>query len=557
MKKSKLLILFCTLLIANSISMLGNASIFDEKIDINDFLKNDFIINYDFGGRGENTGSEPGYYDLSEFMIGTVAVGVIFLESDGSIDPSTEDWTQTEINNAQTAINYALSHWTSWFSSWYQGTYHNIMFYKETHLVNISYEPITHPSAMTDNTYEKLWVCEAMAELGYNSGDWIKRTRDYANYIRDNMETIPGYYGTDWAFVIFMIDNSNDGDTYFSDGYHAYAYLGGPFCVVPHVVPWPPGGPQLKEVLAHEIGHIFYATDEYNGVTDYSGYLNEPDTENSNCIMDSLALCTSDGTKKQIGWKDTDSDWIVDILDTNPETTLNPYTPDPTSNPVLTYTGSSNVVPATNQNPNGPGNDVTTNTIAGVEYRVDGGSWQYANPVDGSFDDPVEQYTFTVTLSVGTHTIETRAMNSVNNYDLTPAVDTVTVTPNTAPNKPTKPSGPNSGKTDITYTYSSSAIDSDGDQVRYGWDWDGDSVVDEWTSYANSGQTVSASHAWSNRGTYNVKVIAEDINSAQSQWSEPLSVTIPRNRLLIQNLIIKILERFPNAFPIFRQLTGL
>lgn len=35
----------------------------------------------------------PGYYETSEYLIGSVAVGIVFLESDGAIDPSTEDWT--------------------------------------------------------------------------------------------------------------------------------------------------------------------------------------------------------------------------------------------------------------------------------------------------------------------------------------------------------------------------------------------------------------------------------------------------------------------------------
>ncbi len=319
MKRKIMGLLVGTLLLALMLPVAGTTGSFD----VNQVLKNDAIMAPDTITMGGERGPDPGYYDLSEFMIGTVAVGIIFLESDGSIDPSTEDWTQTEITNAQQAINYGISHWYSWFSSWYTGYFHNLMFYAETHVVNISYEPIIHPTPMTDNTYEKLWVSEAMGQLGYATGDWMQRTRDYANYLRDNIQTLPGYYGTDWAFVMFVIDNSNDGDTYFSDGYHAYSYLGGPFCVVPHVVPFPPGGPMLKEVIAHEIGHIFFATDEYNGVTDYSGYLNAPDVEGSNCIMDTLAPYTSSGTKKQIGWQDTDGDTIIDILDTFPETTLN------------------------------------------------------------------------------------------------------------------------------------------------------------------------------------------------------------------------------------------
>jgi hypothetical protein len=81
----------------------------------------------------------------------------------------------------------------------------------------------------------------------------------------------------------------------------------------------------------------------------------------------------------------------------------------------------------TNNNPYGAGNDVTMNTVGAVEYRVDGGPWLWSNPVDGNYDDAVEQYTFTTTVSRGTHTIEARAWNSIGNVDPTPASDTVTV----------------------------------------------------------------------------------------------------------------------------------
>src|SRR4030067_150062 len=35
----------------------------------------------------------PGFYQTSEFMLGSVAVGLILPESDGTIDPNLNDWT--------------------------------------------------------------------------------------------------------------------------------------------------------------------------------------------------------------------------------------------------------------------------------------------------------------------------------------------------------------------------------------------------------------------------------------------------------------------------------
>ena len=437
MKKKIIGIFVMTLLIATALPVSGMNLTETEVTNYSNFLGNDVIIPPDIENKGSNLGPDPGYYDLSEYMIGTVALGVIFLESDGSIDPSTEDWTQQEKDAALGGLGIGGGYllWGNWYQSlnYFPSP---LMFYWDVNTVEISYEPIIHPSANTVDTWEKLYVAEAMGKLGYTTGDWMQRVRDYNNYIRDTIETTPGYYGTDWAYTVFLVDNSNDADGLFSDGYHAYAYLGGPFTVCPHLYPVVPGPPSLKEVFAHETGHIFYATEEYNGQTEYSGYLNAADVEGSGCIMDNLVSCVSSGTMEQVGWRDTDNDKIPDILDTFPETTLNPYSPDPTGDKVLTYTGSATVNTFTNNNPNGPGNDVTINDIADVQYRVDGGSWQWATPVDGTYDEPVEQYTFTVTLSIGTHTIEARARNSVTNYDPTPASDTITVPRNRAITSP-------------------------------------------------------------------------------------------------------------------------
>jgi hypothetical protein len=42
----------------------------------------------------------PGYYETSEYLLGKVAVGVILLESNGTVDPSTEDWNSTKGNSS-------------------------------------------------------------------------------------------------------------------------------------------------------------------------------------------------------------------------------------------------------------------------------------------------------------------------------------------------------------------------------------------------------------------------------------------------------------------------
>lgn len=494
----------------------------------------------DYISENANMNQAPGFYETSEYMIGSIAVGGIFLESNGAIDPNTEIWTPVEELNVQTEIAYALTQW--WESQNPNANVDFIIDWKTK--VPISYEPIIHPSAITTDTYEKLWVSEAMANLGYSTGDWMQRTRSYINALRQSK-------GTDWAFAIFIVDSSNDFATdpstpgSFSDGFNAYAYIGGPFCVLTYDNGlW--GISRMHQVIAHETAHIFWATEEYNQVDEWSGYLNAKDTEGSGCLMDTNALCLSVGTKKQIGWLDSDSDGILDILDTNPQTHLNPYSPDPTSSTTLVYEGTADIVPYPNNNPCfwNSGNDVTINTIANVEYKVDSGSWQNANSKDGAFDSESETFTMTISsLSVGTHTITARAVNSVGNYDLSPSSDTVTISSsNTKPNKPSKPSGTTSGKVNTEYTYTTSTIDPDGNQVYYLFDW-GDGTNSGWVGPYNSGVQASAKHTWTSKSNYQIKVKAKDTLDVESDWSDPLDISMPKAKFIF--LFGEFLEKYP------------
>jgi hypothetical protein len=97
---------------------------------------------------------------------------------------------------------------------------------------------------------------------------------------------------------------------------------------------------------------------------------------------------------------------------------------------------------------------------------------------------------------------------------------------NNPPYAPIQPSGPTSGVVGGSYFYTTSAIDPDGDDIRYGWDWDGDGIVDEYSNLINSGNVDSRSHTWTSTGTYNVKVKAKDEYNALSGFSSPLAVTI-------------------------------
>lgn len=129
---------------------------------------------------------------------------------------------------------------------------------------------------------------------------------------------------------------------------------------------------------------------------------------------------------------------------------------------------------------------------------------------------------------------------------------------NNPPSKPTKPSGPTSGRVRTLYTYSSSTSDPEANQMYYWFDW-GDGTDSGWVGPYNSGQTGSASHKWKIWKSYDIKVKSKDIYGVESEWSDPLSVTMPKNKPYFYNfsLLSWIFEKYPNAFPLLRQLLGL
>ena len=110
------------------------------------------------------------------------------------------------------------------------------------------------------------------------------------------------------------------------------------------------------------------------------------------------------------------------------------------------------------------------------------------------------------------------------------SVSTKLITNNQPPDKPATPDGPTGGiffhrvLVGSEYVYSTTTSDPDGDQVYYQWDW-GDEIS-EWDGPYDSGEGITGKHTWTESGTYDVRVKAKDVNGAESDWSDPLTVTV-------------------------------
>ena len=104
------------------------------------------------------------------------------------------------------------------------------------------------------------------------------------------------------------------------------------------------------------------------------------------------------------------------------------------------------------------------------------------------------------------------------------------------PEKPSRPTGPAKGNLGKSYMYSSYSNDPEQDNIYYKFDW-GDGTDSGWLGPYNSGVIVEANHSWEEKGSYCVRVIAKDENNKYSQWSDPLTVSMPKN--IIKNQLIQ------------------
>ena len=363
----------------------------------------------------------PGYFQTSEYMAGSVAVGIILVESNGRVDPSTEDWTSDEKQLVVNKIVAGLNWWAR-----LEPRAH-LSFVYDDHFSNplpTDVEPISRPSY--DQQY---WVGDAMSALGYHSPSYFSSVRSYNHDLR-------ALYHTHWAFTIFVVNSSNDSDGSFSDGYFAYAYLGGPFMVMTYKNgDYGPGN--MDAVATHEMGHIFFALDQYYSAAQpcylRAGYLA---VENQNSQYGGCALNTSSIMRGQVfpftasaidpyaagqvGWRDSDSDDILDPLDVELPVT---FTVVLTQTNHVSVTGTARIVPF--PSPSRP--SVTINTLSGVQYRFDEGDWWQAAADDGTFDETREDYHLSAALSPGRHVLEVSAVDTAGNVSSVSARQTITI----------------------------------------------------------------------------------------------------------------------------------
>jgi len=127
----------------------------------------------------------------------------------------------------------------------------------------------------------------------------------------------------------------------------------------------------------------------------------------------------------------------------------------------------------------------------------------------------------------GTYSIKARVRDTkqaISDWSAGHNIDII-ITTNHSPNTPSTPSGPSTGHMNTLYNFTASTIDPDDDSISYQFEW-GNGVLSNWSGFVISGAFVTMSQAWSDAGTFLVKVRAKDIEGATSDWSAGHSINI-------------------------------
>jgi outer membrane protein assembly factor BamB len=145
-------------------------------------------------------------------------------------------------------------------------------------------------------------------------------------------------------------------------------------------------------------------------------------------------------------------------------------------------------------------------------------SWDLGDGTTSTVQNPSHSYP-----SVGEYVVTLTITDNLGQIAADDTVVSIDV-PNVPPEIPSI-DGPTTGKPGEPYIFNITTSDQNNDKVLYYIDW-GDNTTSGWIGPYVSGELVSQSHTWLERGSYAVCVKAKDWHGAESDWSTPFNVTI-------------------------------
>ena len=180
-------------------------------------------------------------------------------------------------------------------------------------------------------------------------------------------------------------------------------------------------------------------------------------------------------------------------------------------------------------------------------YPPYGYHWDFGDDEASDEQNPTHEYT-----AAGNYTVTLTVTDDEDNIsvDITWAL---IYESNDPPNMPII-TGETHGHYGESYDYTFVSTDPEDQDVWYYIEW-GDGDTEEWIGPYSSGEEIVRLHTWDDRGEYTIRAKARDIFEEESDWAY-LEVTMPVNQQSSYPWLNWFLERFPNAFPIFRSLIG-
>ena len=169
---------------------------------------------------------------------------------------------------------------------------------------------------------------------------------------------------------------------------------------------------------------------------------------------------------------------------------------------------------------------------------------------------------------LGSYSVNVKAMDSnlaesewSNSLPITMSKNKqITNNDNNPPNPP-EITGPLFGKVGEVYFYYFTVTDPDEDDGLWELEIDfGDEIIIERSCDSGecvpwkNGETVEIKHMWKRTGTYELTARVMDVYGELSEWSDPLSISMPKNKPYINTPFIRFLENHPHLFSILRHL---
>jgi len=123
---------------------------------------------------------------------------------------------------------------------------------------------------------------------------------------------------------------------------------------------------------------------------------------------------------------------------------------------------------------------------------------------------------------------------------------------NEPPEKPIL-SGPSSGKYGQPYEYNAITNDIENNEIYYLFEW-GDKTDSGWIGPYESGDPCEASHTWADKDNYEIRVKSKDEYGLESDWSDPLEISMHKSKTNINTTFLYFLENYLYIFSLKRQM---